>query len=390
MLRLAAAGLLATAAPTLAQTGASVPAAAPAAAAAPDYAQDSAWLCRPGRDDACGGSLAVTAVAPSGATKVAEPKLPANPPIDCFYVYPTVSTDATPNSDASADAAERNVAHVQLAPFRAACRTFAPLYRQLTLSALRTMIATGKPSGDLMLGYDDVARAWADYLKRDNGGRGVILIGHSQGARVLKTLVQREIDGKPSPVIASYLIGSNVLVPMGKDIGGDFKATPLCRAASATNCIVSYVSFRADAPPPANTRFGRTAEAGMEVACTDPAALGGGSGALVPMFPARSIVTTEASPPPTQWAPGVTIATPYVTLPGMLTADCVRADGANYLAIHTKAEPADARIDRIPGDLVVAGQLQADWGLHLIDMTAAMGNLVDLAKTQGKAWAAKR
>lgn len=387
MNRFAVAALLAAAPPAFAQNAA---APAPAQIApAPDYAQEAAWLCRPGRDDACGGSLAVTAVAATGKTKVIEPKIPASPPIDCFYVYPTVSTDAAPNSDASADEAERYVAQAQFAPFRAACRTFAPLYRQVTLSALRTMMTTGTRTGDFIAAYGDVARAWADYLKRDNGRRGVILIGHSQGAGLLKTLVQREVDGKPSPVIAAYLIGSNVLVPQGKDVGGDFKATPLCRSASATGCVVSYVSFRADAPPPATSRFGRTKEAGMQVACTDPAALGGGSGPLDPMFPVRSIVTVDAGRP-TVWAQGVTIATPYVSVPGMLRADCVDADGASYLAIHTKAEPTDARLDRIPGDVVIGGQIQADWGLHLIDMNAAMGNLVDLARSQGKAWAAKR
>lgn len=385
MNRLTAAALLAAAPPAFAQN-----APAPAQIApAPDYAQETAWLCRPGRDDACGGSLAVTSVAASGKTKLVEPKIPAAPPIDCFYVYPTVSTDASPNSDASADEAERYVAQAQFAPFRAACRTFAPLYRQVTLSALRTMIATGTRTGDFVAAYGDVARAWADYLRRDNGGRGVILIGHSQGASMLKSLVQREIDGKPSPVIAAYLIGSNVLVPQGKDVGGDFKATPLCRSASATGCVVSYVSFRADAPPPATSRFGRTSEAGMQVACTDPAALGGGSGPLDPMFPVRPIVTADAAPQ-TVWAPGVSIATRYVTVPGMLSADCVAAGGASYLAIHTKTEPGAARLARIPGDLVAGGQVQADWGLHLVDMNVAMGNLVDLARSQGKAWAAKR
>ena len=40
-----------------------------------------------------------------------------NAPIDCFYVYPTVSTDPTPNSDMIADAAELNVIRQQFARF---------------------------------------------------------------------------------------------------------------------------------------------------------------------------------------------------------------------------------------------------------------------------------
>jgi hypothetical protein len=36
------------------------------------------------------------------------------------------------------------------------------------------------------------------------------------------------------------------------------------------------------------------------------------------------------------------------------------------------------------------GQIAADWGLHLIDANIAMGNLVDLVGSQGKAWLARQ
>ena len=32
------------------------------------------------------------------------------------------------------------------------------------------------------------------------------------------------------------------------------------------------------------------------------------------------------------------------------------------------------------------GEILADWGLHLVDMNLAMGNLVELAKSEGAAW----
>jgi hypothetical protein len=60
----------------------------------------------------------------------------------------------------------------------------------------------------------------------------------------------------------------------------------------------------------------------------------------------------------------------------------VRANGFNYLSIHINADPADPRIDNVRGDIT------PDWGLHLIDVNLAMGNLVDLAGSQGKAWLA--
>ena len=37
--------------------------------------------------------------------------------------------------------------------------------------------------------------AWNHYLQHDNNGRGVVLIGHSQGSGLLTQLIRNEIDG---------------------------------------------------------------------------------------------------------------------------------------------------------------------------------------------------
>ena len=54
---------------------------------------DASWLCLPGRDDACGRPLPTAALEPAGYGPVGRSAPAANPPIDCFYVYPTVSRD---------------------------------------------------------------------------------------------------------------------------------------------------------------------------------------------------------------------------------------------------------------------------------------------------------
>lgn len=370
---------------------------APAAAqappySAPDYTQDANWLCRPGRADACGGDIAVTRVAADGRTAVL-PNVPADPKaaIDCFYIYPTVSTDTTANSDMSIDAAETNVARVQFAPFRTVCRPFAPMYRQVTLKALRDVLTGQASTADRVMAYRDVVAAWNDYLARDNGGRGVVLIGHSQGSGVIKALLQNEIEGRPvaRQLIAAYIPGNNVLVPAGKDIGGDLKSTPLCRGAGQTGCVVAWVSFRDGKVPPVDSRFGRTAAPGMEVGCINPAALAGGRAPLTAALPAGIAIVDNAS---TQapWAKGVKVTTPFVTLPGLLSGECRAVDGAHVLAIRTDANPADARTDSIGGDVVYGGQVVESWGLHLIDVNAVLGDLVALADAQGKAWLAAR
>jgi hypothetical protein len=269
-----------------------------------DYSQDASWLCRPGRRDACAVDLTTTVVRADGRMTREDWTAAANPAIDCFYVYPTVSTDTTPLSDMVADEAERNVIRQQFARFGSVCRLFAPIYRQVTLAGLRTMLAGGGGGAALSAGpqYADVERAWAHYLEHDNQGRGVVLIGHSQGAFILTELIRREIDGKApqARLVSAILIGATLSVPRGKDVGGSFERVPLCRTAGQTGCVVTYVSFRATSPPPPNARFGRVAAAGMEAACTNPAALGGGSADLDGYLDARGLMI--AGPPaPRPW-----------------------------------------------------------------------------------------
>src|ERR1700730_6625951 len=88
-----------------------------AAAVKTDYSKSETWLCRPGRQDACAVDLTTTVVASCG--KLTREKWAANPkaPIDCFYVYPTVSNDPTPNSDMVAGPEELNVIRSQFARF---------------------------------------------------------------------------------------------------------------------------------------------------------------------------------------------------------------------------------------------------------------------------------
>lgn len=368
-------------------TAAAQTAPAPPPAPAPDYAQDSAWLCRPGRADACAVNQDVTVIQANGKRKIEKFKPAPAPQFDCFYVYPTVSNDATPNSDMTPGPEELAVAAAQAARFASECRVFAPLYRQVTLTALRAFI-TGQPvTMDRDMPVSDVTAAWNDYLARDNKGRGVVLIGHSQGSLVLKTLIARTIETSPvrRNIISAMLIGANVAVPPGKDVGGDFKRLPLCRKDDQFNCVISYASFRADSPPPANSRFGKVPDAGMVAACTNPAALAGGKVVTDAIFGTKGAGTGSAAMGP--WtSDNLPVTTGFVKVPGLISAECVSKDGFDYLAVTVNANPADPRTDTIVGDVSVGGVILKDWGLHLIDMPVEMGNLVDLADRQAAAW----
>ena len=356
-----------------------------------DYSDGRAWLCRPGRTDACTIDQNTTIVAADGTLTREEFKAEANPAIDCFYVYPTVSLDPTGNSDMNIDAAERGVVRSQFARFGAACRLFAPMYRQVTLTQLRARLAGNAMPVDRELAYNDVLDAWNYYLQHDNNGRGVVLIGHSQGSGVLTQLIRNEIDGKPvqARLISALLLGTSLAVPKGRDVGGAFQKVAVCHSATDLGCVIAYASFRSNIPPPENSLFGRVSGDNMQAVCANPAALGGGSGALHAYLSAGNNTITGSSAPPRPWVnPPKTIDTPFVSVPGLLTAQCVANEKGSYLEVTVHGNPADPRTDEIVGDVMQNGQPNASWGLHLIDVNLSMGNLVDIVKSQGKAYAA--
>jgi hypothetical protein len=295
----------------------------------PDYSNPQAWLCRPDRPAACDVDLSTTVLGPDGRSTIERARLDPQAPVECFYVYPTVSTDTTDLSDLVPDDAERNVVRLQLARFGTQCRLFAPMYRQLTLVAMYHANAAGIESPDfLAVGYQDVRAASRCYLEHDNGRRGIVLIGHWQGTVMLTELIRREIEGTPmqSRIVSAFLIGGpgGILVPPGKNVGGTFQHLPLCRAATQTGCLVACSAFRSTAPPSASTRFGRSADSTLVAACTNPAALGGGEAALDGYFDAAGGTALPLGPSEPWTVGGRPIATPFVRVVGLLERQRVR------------------------------------------------------------------
>ena len=369
---------------SLSASGNPVLAQSSAASAAPNYYDDPAtWLCRPGRKDACTLDLTTTVVASDGSLTLEEWAANPDAPVDCFYVYPTVSRDRAENSDMDPGPGENGVVRSQLARFGSTCRLFAPLYRQYTLATLTARLSGNARETQPDLGYTDVVDAWNHYLEHDNEGRGIILIGHSQGTGALVRMIAAEIDGKPvqDRIVSALLLGNTVGVPEGEDVGGSFEHIPLCRSADQIGCVITYATFRSTLPP-AQSLFGRAGGQGMVAGCTNPAALAGGSGELRSYFGGgnfggRRLAWTE---------PVTTIGTEFVSTPGLVRGECVHKNGYSYLEVTVHGDPDDARTDDIPGDLVIGGRASAVWGLHLIDVAIAMGNLLEIVERQTEAF----
>lgn len=384
-------GLLALAALSLAH-GVALARAPDANVLHPDYADPALWLCRPDlqpQADRCEVDLDTTVIAPSGRMTL-ERYTPAKAPkIDCFFVYPTVSNDPGWISDFSPDEAEWDDIKVQFARFGSVCRQFAPLYRQGTLRRLRAPGGGPKPVGDQpppgFGGYADVVDAWNWYLARENKGRGVVLIGHSQGAAMLTRLIAEEIEGKPvqKKLISAVLLGGLVMVPPGKDVGGTFKSVALCHADTQVGCVITYVTFRDRLPPPANARFGKARD-GLRAACVNPAKLAGGKGEPESYFIAKGFLNGSGGDIPPEWVrPVRPIRTFFVKTPGLVSTECVRNGDFDYLALHVNAVPVDPRTDELGGQIIRRTGVDLSWGLHLLDVDHSIGTLIRVVRKQG-------
>jgi hypothetical protein len=349
----------------------------PNAAAAPDYSKDSTWLCLPGRADVCSTPLATTALNPNGYGSTGQSSVAKDPPVDCFYVYPTVSRDQGLNSDLN-PSEEKGAAEGQFARFASVCRPFAPIYRQMTLGAVLAYSAGGNIDQAAALAYGDVAAAWRNYIATRNNGRPFVLIGHSQGSLMLQQLIANEIEKNPALAARmklAILPGFNVLVPQGKLVGGTFKNTPLCSREGETGCVISWVSFREKNVPPAGAIFGVADTPGMTIGCVNPARPGARD--WVPLdsyWYARSSLPVPGGP--ITWSSEGAPPSPYLRTEGLVSAKCINDGQRGYLWIRTNADPKDKRTDRIGGEVAVLGMFLPGWGMHLADMSEAQGDLI--------------
>jgi hypothetical protein len=359
-------------------------------ACAPAAQAEVVWLCKPGADpNPCHESLETTVYEQDGTSRVENPPLARDPAVDCFYVYPTVSEQRSRNANKDKDPEVVAIARYQAGRFAQTCRVFAPVYRQQTLGGL----ALGGAAESIRLAYSDVEEAWREYLARQNRGRPFVLVGHSQGTRMLRQLIRKEIDPRPevrSRLVSALLLGGNVLVRKGKRAGGDFQNVPACTAPAQLGCVVAWSTFN-ETPPP-NSRYGRPpaedtsgldlpAGPEYEVLCTNPASLGANErrevttyfrGEPFPGVLGALLTVMYGGPQPS--AP-----TNFLRPADRYTAACENRDGANVLMLEPVG--SSRRLNPSP---------DPSWGLHLADANIALGELVALVERQAAALAAAK
>jgi Protein of unknown function (DUF3089)/IPT/TIG domain len=363
-----------------------VSAVTPAAASA-----ETLWVCKPGLvGNPCESSEEATVELGDGSTSIEQAQPSTNPPIDCFYVYPTVASQFTVNATPELRPEYTQIAIDQASRFSQTCKVYVPFYPQLTLIAITTP-GDVTPKAD-EIAYGGMLSAFEEYIEKYNDGRGFVLIGHSQGALLLKQLIKERIDSNATlrkHMVSALLMGGNVLVPKGQTEGGDFKTVPACQSAGETHCVVAYSSFLKE--PPEGADFGRVNSPLLQTALTEEEASKLEVLCVNPGSPEHS----EQADPMQRYEsttpfPGFlgvlkdirspSAPTPWVSFPGQYTGQCEHASGAHgnsasWLQLNDVGPTGDAREQ-------IAEVLGPLWGTHLEDVNVPLGNLVALTGLQ--------
>ena len=200
-------------------------------APAPNYANPANWSALPFRADAADAL-------PKGEAWVSD-SLKA---VDVFYVYPTLySRGPLWNADIRWQKLNRKIdrwpVRLQASVFNASCRVYAPRYRQAVVSVFYQPTADGDLALDFA--YQDIRQAFIYYLEHYNQGRPFIIAGHSQGTAHTRRLLAEFIDTTAlrHRMVAAYVIGLRVSTDM-------YQVLRPCADATATNCYVTWMSYR--------------------------------------------------------------------------------------------------------------------------------------------------
>jgi hypothetical protein len=358
------------------------------------------WMCH----DTCGPT---TATYPANHSQVpldttdvtGGPASTPAPQVDCFYVYPTV--DVLPNVVPAPLDTEFAQSIAQVGMLAPRCRIFVPTYRQRTLPDLALSLITNVPP-DYSTAIGDVEQAFQYYWDHDNTDpatgrrRGVVLLGHSQGALTLTALLQQKFDGHPETrrqLVSAILLGGHIVVPTGKPEGdGDAKATfqhiPACQHAADTGCVVAYSSYKPGGQVPSSSAdlVRVVNDPDHQVLCVNPAALLAGTTGATPldtlMYTRTLVGGNDFNPYGQISSLGQTLTVPnyptgFARYHATLTGQCKQAlDGQSTVSW----------LDITGGDNLI-GPPQPNYdGLHASDFNVAGGDLKELIGRQATAW----
>ncbi|MFP6641263.1 MAG: DUF3089 domain-containing protein [Myxococcota bacterium] len=199
----------------------------------PDYAKESSWAALPQKESA---AQSIPPGVEPGNTDLTHS-------VDVFFLHPTTYFWRWHWNAPIGGWMTRVITSVTLAgsasPFNGAGRIYAPRYRQLTLSGFDIPKSR---TGGLDVAYQDVRSAFMYFLAEYNEGRPMLLVGHSQGSRLILRLLREFFDQGDlrERLIAAYPVGTWVHTdPETRTAYG----LPICEDAEQTGCVISWRVF---------------------------------------------------------------------------------------------------------------------------------------------------
>lgn len=347
-----------------------------------DYTAADHWLCRPDKpDNPCRIPLDAAVLHDGGVTAERTP-LPDAARVDCFYVYPTVSGQSGMFSDLAIEQVHRDIAAGQIARFSTVCNVYAPMYRQLTLAGLSWSVRNGFSRDERSV--RDVRAAFEHYLKHDNEGRGIVFVGHSQGARMVTALIKEFVDGKPlqKQLVAAVLAGNGddmfgaggvmTVAPRGRILGGTFESVPMCRLPGEAGCVIAWSSYIDGYEGP--RAFGNHDKAGRLGACVSPADIGSGAGDAIAYFHRSHRAGLAVQDPPL----------PFVKVDRQMSAACAIDSHGHVLRLVVREGPHAEKLRRF-----LAPYSKRPVNLHMLDLALVQGNVIDAVARASERWLRK-
>ncbi|MBA3666305.1 MAG: DUF3089 domain-containing protein [Sphingomonas sp.] len=211
--------------------------AAPPPSTTPDYANDAAWLAKPGLARDASGWL------PAGVVLTKEAS-----PAATFFIHPTTYLkrdrwNAPYDAGGDAGAQAQLFVQSQASAFNAVSDIWAPRYRQAAFGAF--LLKSADATKALDLAYGDVLRGFDAFLAAQDADTPIILAGHSQGALHLSRLLVDRKAVLGNRLVAAYVVGW----PLSAT--ADLPATGLsaCTAPDEAACVLSWQSFAEPANP---------------------------------------------------------------------------------------------------------------------------------------------
>ncbi len=166
-----------------------------------------------------------------------------------FFIHPTTySGGSNWNADLGKESANRAVIEVALpnyaAPFARSGALFAPRYRQAALYAFMNNREDSVQAR--LFAYQDIERAFAQFLIETGDARPIILAGVGQGGFHALGLLLNQIAEAPdlhNRLVAAYVIDSPVPLDL---FAGPLAPIPPCETAEDVRCVHAYSHARPD------------------------------------------------------------------------------------------------------------------------------------------------